>query len=162
MKFIKTLPYKLKRILPIFGIAGASLLAGCNKDDEPTPPGLHDTVYTWTMDDMLHIPIADVCMSADSANVNRVILRYVGGPAWLKVSTLKNFLQNTIISEVTLQNQYKIRGDGEIPEMVMEAYTDADLVKSKEDSVWLTNFGFKLTKPIYRYLDRTVYGSKQR
>ena len=147
MKFIKTLPYKLKRTLPILGIAGASLLAGCNKDDEPTPPGLHDTVYTW--DDVLNIPIVDVCMSADSANVNRVILMYDGGPAWFQVSTLKDFLQNRVISEVTLQNQYKIRGDGVIPEMIMGARNAASLYQSKVDSTWLANFGFTLINPVY-------------
>ena len=36
MKLNKILPYKLARVLPILGIAGASLFAGCNKEDEPT------------------------------------------------------------------------------------------------------------------------------
>ena len=36
MKLNKVLPYKLARVLPILGIAGASLFAGCNKEDEPT------------------------------------------------------------------------------------------------------------------------------
>ena len=36
MKLNKILPYKLSRVLPILGIAGASLFAGCNKEDEPT------------------------------------------------------------------------------------------------------------------------------
>ena len=36
MKLNKVLPYKLARVLPILGIAGASLFAGCSKEDEPT------------------------------------------------------------------------------------------------------------------------------
>ncbi len=35
MHFKKTVPYKLRRILPILGLAGASLLPACSKDDEP-------------------------------------------------------------------------------------------------------------------------------
>ena len=147
MKFIKTLPYKLKWTLPILGIAGASLLAGCNKDDEPTPPGLHDTVYTW--DDVLNIPIVDVCMSADSANVRYVMLRYDGGGLNMSVTTLKDFLQNRVISEVTLQNQYKIRGTGEIPSVIMGAQNGEKLRRSKADSTWLANFGFTLINPVY-------------
>lgn len=147
MKFMKTLPYKLKRVLPILGIAGASLLAGCNKDDEPTPPGLHDTVYTWPY--LQDIPVVDVCMSADSANVRYVMLQYDGVGLSMSVTTLKDFLQNRVISEVTLQNQYKIRGTGEIPSVIMGAQNGEKLRKSRADSTWLANFGFTLTRVIY-------------
>ena len=42
MKLNKVLPYKLARVLPILGIAGASLFAGCSKEDEPP----HDETQT--------------------------------------------------------------------------------------------------------------------
>lgn len=146
MKFIKTLPYKLKRTLPILGIAGASLLAGCDKDNEPDM-GLHDTVYKWPY--LQDIPVVDVCMSADSANVRYVMLQYDGVGLNMSVTTLKDFLQNRVISEVSLQNQYKIRGTGEIPSVIMGAQNGEKLRKSRADSTWLANFGFTLTRVIY-------------
>ena len=150
MKFIKTLPYKLKRTLPILGIAGASLLAGCNKDDEPTPPGLHDTVYTWKGEDTRNIlPPVDVCMSADSANVRYVILQNINSNAGLgDLGWFRELLEERVLSEVTLQNQYKVRARGELKRYIVDDTSAETLQKHREDSIWLTNFGLKLSEPV--------------
>ena len=149
MKFIKTLPYKLQRTLPILGIAGASLLAGCNKDDEPTPPGLHDTVYTWNVDDMSRIlPPTDICMSADSANVNRVILQNTdkSGQGYF-IGELRDIFENQILEYVSPENQHKVRGRGEIRGyMVDRGY--GNLTANVNDSLWLVHFGFVLKSPV--------------
>lgn len=74
MKFKKVLPYKLRRVLPILGFAGATL-AGCSKDDEPTIQQ-HDTVYVWGRDDVSQVwPTDNINASADSVQVRRVILQ---------------------------------------------------------------------------------------
>ncbi len=150
MKFIKTLPYKLQRTLPILGIAGASLLAGCNKDDEPTPPGLHDTVYTWNVDDMSRIlPPTDICMSADSANVNRVILQNTdkSGQGY-KVNELRDIFENQILEYVSPENRHKVRGRGEISGYIRDLARD-DYGVNSADSTWLVKFGFVLKNPVY-------------
>lgn len=41
MRFTKTFKYNLKRALPILAIGGASMLASCDKHDEPAMP-MHD------------------------------------------------------------------------------------------------------------------------
>lgn len=164
MKFIKTLPYKLKRTLPILGIAGASLLAGCNKDDEPTPPGLHDTVYTWTVSDLSRIsPPIDICMSADSANVNRVILQNTDGNAEaVSLTWLRELMEDRILSEVTLQNQHKVRGRGEIRGFRIDDRSRETYVKHVEDSLWLVRFGFVFKDPLWLSDFAVVSKQKQR
>ena len=150
MKFIKILSYKLKRTLPILGIAGASLLAGCDKDDEPTPPGLHDTVYTWTVSDLSRIlPPTDICMSADSANVNRVILQNTdkSGQGY-KVNELRDIFENQILEYVSPENQHKVRGRGEISGYMRDLARD-DYGVNSADSAWLVKFGFVLKNPVY-------------
>ena len=150
MKFIKTLPYKLQRTLPILGIAGASLLAGCDKDDEPTPPGLHDTVYTWTVSDLSRIlPPTDICMSADSANVNRVILQNTdkSGQGYF-IGELRDIFENQILEYVSPENQHKVRGRGEIRGYKVERVIDA-VYDDWQDSLWLVKFGFVLKNPVY-------------
>lgn len=150
MKFIKTLPYKLKRTLPILGIAGASLLAGCDKDDEPTPPGLHDTVYTWNVDDMSRIlPPTDICMSADSANVNRVILQNTdkSGQGYF-IGELRDIFENQILEYVSPENQHKVRGRGEISGYIRDLAQDG-YGRNLADSIWLVKFGFVLKNPVY-------------
>ncbi len=74
MKFKKVLPYKLRRVLPILGFAGATL-AGCSKDDEPAIQQ-HDTVYNWGRFDISQVwPTDNINASADSVEVRRVILQ---------------------------------------------------------------------------------------
>lgn len=38
MRFKNVVPYKLKRLIPMLGLAGATMLGGCSKDDDP----MHD------------------------------------------------------------------------------------------------------------------------
>lgn len=38
MQKIKQIPYKIRRILPALGMAGATLFASCERDDPITPP----------------------------------------------------------------------------------------------------------------------------
>lgn len=35
MRFTKKIPYNIRRVLPILGIAGASMFSACSNDDEP-------------------------------------------------------------------------------------------------------------------------------
>ena len=81
MKFGKIISYKLKRVIPMAAIAGATLApVSCLSFDDPTPtPKHHDTIYTWGKYYWDEInPINRVADSADSTVVDHVILQNDG------------------------------------------------------------------------------------
>ena len=78
MKFRKIIPYKLKRIIPMAAIAGATLIpnASCTKE-----PPQHDTTYVWGYGNWKNVrPANRVAASADSVNVRYVYLLNDGTP----------------------------------------------------------------------------------
>ena len=134
MKLKQTLPYKLKRVVPILGLAGASLFTACEKPVEPDPR--HDTVYTWSIIDKSQIiPPERVCASADSAMVRNVILQYDTTIEYCTDATVRYYMEDEVLSHVTPENQHKVRGRGLISFM---------RITNPEDSLWLANFGFQI------------------
>ncbi len=132
MKLKQTLPYKLKRIVPILGLAGASLFTACEEPDLQ-----HDTIYNWNIADMSAIyPTNHAAISADSAQVRTVFLNYTETPTPTNVLDMDvRTLMEKTVAGAKPENQYKIRGSGEIPTVH---------VTSPEDSAWVLNFGFKV------------------
>jgi len=122
MKFTKILPYKLRRALPILGLAGATIaLNGCSKDDEQITQ--HDTVYTWGCDKYSEIwPTDKINASADSVQVRFVILKN-DGAAWGsdvngKAGAPDSFILNSVIlpveAKIKQQNMKKVMWQGEL------------------------------------------------
>ena len=160
MKLKQTLPYKLKRVVPILGLAGASLFTACEKPVEPDPR--HDTVHTWNHSEYDRIVRAftykdsafstlpqRVRASADSALVRNVILEFAD-TALLPTATYSNFASNirhvivdSILAPIAPENRAKVRGRGEIDALVL------DLDQNDPDSIWLTDFGYTLTNVRY-------------
>ena len=75
--------YKLRRILPILGIAGASMFASCgggDGKDEPEMP--HNTVYLLHELNIYKLDTLQIARSADSVSVNKIIFRVEDGRRW--------------------------------------------------------------------------------
>ena len=138
MKLKQTLPYKLKRVVPILGLAGASLFTACEKPAEPDPR--HDTIYNWTPYNMsTALSPSRIRASADSALVRYVILNYDAEPGiagFYPVTGLRTVMQGYIDS-VSPANQHKVRGGG----------TLGCIITDPTDSLWLVDFGFKILNP---------------
>jgi len=72
MKFHKVMFYTIKRLAPIIGIAGATALAGCEKEDDmktavrSTPVTQHDTVYVPAKTDTVYIPKDTIYVPGDT------------------------------------------------------------------------------------------------
>ncbi len=130
MKLKQTLPYKLKRAVPILGLAGASLFTACEE-----PYLQHDTVYNWNIDNMLTaLSSSQIRASADSATVRYVILNYNAKPGlggYLSCLGTRLMIQEHIDS-VSPANQHKVRGSGTLGCSGVEP----------ADSLWLSNLGF--------------------
>ena len=138
MKFKKIMPYKIKRLIPMLGLAGAAMvMPGCEK----TPIQQHDTVYMWGVIDWTNIwPADNVRASADSAEVRYVILQNDGnGFTNIYDYELKSDLER-VLFEVDAKNRHKVRGGGDIWHLTLT---------NDEYRKWLENFGFKITDPYY-------------
>lgn len=142
----KIIPYKIRRILPIAGIAAMGMvLPSCDKDDEPEPP-IHDTTYTWGIsnfhDGKPIFPAKKIRASADSASVRYVILKADG------ISMGGGFDEREIrqlIIEPQIEfggehNRHKFKGAGTIKHLI---------IRYPEDHKWLTDFGYTIIPSTY-------------
>ena len=139
MKLNKVLPYKLARVLPILGIAGASLFAGC------TP---HDVEITFVASDPWDI----IQKNPDGTRqVSQLIKDYVAQPnvrtiylvpvgSWIiyDCNGITGMRKNTL--EYAINYSPKVRGRGDFTFPLGEA----SLVP--EDSLWYVQNGWTINK----------------
>jgi len=121
MKFTKILPYKLRRVLPILGLAGATIaLNGCSKDDEQIAQ--HDVVYTWGAKNFSEIwPTDNLIESAKRRDVRNVILQS-DGKSWRYAFNEQEILDdylNTLMRMIPTEYHYKFIGGGELNGLVL-------------------------------------------
>lgn len=133
----KIIPYKIRRILPIAGIAAMGMaLPSCDKDDEPVP--IHDTVYTWGFKNFSDPKLKkNIRASADSASVRNIILKS-DGKSWggaYNENELRYLVIETYIQAGGEQNRHKFKGTGTIKDV---------FAKYPEDNKWLTDFGYTI------------------
>ena len=144
MKLNKVLPYKLARVLPILGIAGASLFAGCNKEDEPT----RDVEVTFVAGG----PSGIIQKNPDGTRqVSQLIKDYVARPdirtiyivpvgGWIiyDCNGITGIRKNTL--EYAINYSPKVRGRGDFDFPLGEAS------KVPVDSLWYVHNGWTINR----------------
>ena len=137
MKFKKIMPYKIKRLIPMLGLAGAAMvMPGCEK----TPIQQHDTVYMWGAGDWKNIwPADNIRASADSAEVRYVILKNDGNgfAPNIKDYEVKTDLER-VLFEVDAKNRHKVRGKGDLYHLT---------ITNDEYRKWFEDLGFTINHP---------------
>lgn len=141
----KIIPYKIRRALPILGIAAGSMFMSSCSNDEPDVP-MHDTTYTWGYDNFRDPQLpAKIRASADSASVRNIILKSDGvswGSAYNE-NEIRYLIVEPLIQAGGEQNRHKFKGTGTIKHINIE---------SPIDNQWLTDFGYDIipsTLPSY-------------
>ena len=142
MKFHKTITYKIKNLIPMMAIAGATLLppACCKVEQEKREPH-HNTTYVWgkyNWDAVNPAKTDNVAASADSTLVDNVFLlndgaSWEGSPTTLILEQL-----NVIMESVKPENRYKIRGAG-----ILYNVGTSTTEQTHKDSIKLAQMGFK-------------------
>ena len=144
MKLNKVLPYKLARVLPILGIAGASLFAGCSKEDEPT----RDVEVTFTQHDLWDV----IQITPDGTfEVSQLIKDYVAQPnvrtiylvpvgSWViyDCNGITGMRKNTL--EYAINYSPKVRGRGDF------TFWPGAASLVPEDSLWYVQNGWTINK----------------
>lgn len=137
MRLTKKVPYKIKTLIPILGLAGASMFSACERD-EPIPQ--HDTIYTFGPERWLtEQEEQNIVASADSATVRYVILENSGKTYNRSSVGIIAFNMQLLIKRIPAEKQQKVKGSGILRNMT---------ITSQEDSIYLTNMGFKFVDAI--------------
>lgn len=156
--------YKLKQIIPMAIIAGATLLpAACRKtnpeqqrnvqqstEQQPTQPTQpveephHNTTYIWGKHYLDNVYPADkITKSVDSTLVDIVFLENDGSSWEGSPTTLVLKYVNKIIDDVKSENKHKIRGAGTLNDVYLRDE------QARQDSITLSKMGFNFGNVFY-------------
>lgn len=137
MRIAKKYNMKIKTLIPILGLAGASIFSACERN-EPIPQ--HDTIYTFGPERWFTLQEEqNIIASADSATVRYVILENNGKTYNRRSVGIIAFNMQLLIKRIPAEKQQKVKGSGILREMTID---------SQEDSIYLTNMGFKFVDAI--------------
>ena len=150
MKIKKIMPYNIRKILPMIGIAGASLMmGGCQKEEQPT----HDVELTFSKSEVsnvvlihpddapLHISreVSDIIKYLDTQpNIRTIYL--IPNDNWSDYpSVLVSSVRNKVLS-YAIDYSSKVRGKGDFNFKLGEAS------KVPEDSLWYVKHGWTINE----------------
>ena len=150
MQFKKIVPYKIRKLIPMLGLAGATLMMtpGCEKE----PIVQHDTTYTWGPAYWDEIwPPFNVYASADSAEVRQIILQCTNETFYgLSDEWLYNNMYS-VYAGTSAANQNKIKISGTIDKLTVRDGNDMrylDWVKARGLNLKFTNLLYKNNPPV--------------
>ncbi len=143
MKFTKTVPYKLKRIIPMLGIAGASLfMGGCEKEKPLRDVELHfnrDDFSTIVYQDRGEIFISELAKAyANDPTVGTIYLIPDGEWGTYVAISISDMRQTFLEPMFNYSPKFKGKGD-------FNFYPGA-ASKIPQDSLWFVSKGFTINK----------------
>ena len=130
MKITQKIPYMLKRAVPSIMLVGATLLPGCNKEEQK-----HDVVLDWDRDSKKEIEPANVRKYVDDPTVNMIYLRLARGGNFSSFGDRGlHTIREKYIAPLVAMDPARVRGRGNF---VMEP---GDCFE--EDSLWFVAHGW--------------------
>lgn len=136
MKIQKTIPYYLKRALPILGLAGATLTTSCEKEPEP----MHDVELTFSIDKT--IEMSEIERYAQDPSVRTIYLVPIDDWQRAKYGNI-NFMRKNFL-QPRLDISPKVWGRGNFNFIPGEASVIPG------DSLWYIQHGWTINKHIQK------------
>lgn len=154
MKFNKITPYKIKKLLPILGLAGLSTISSCSKDDDLINMDLPEEI-TITFSDNEFRTVLTLDENQNTIGPSEAIIYYVSQPEIKRIyvkptGNWRGYRWNFIpairktILEPLINYSPKIRGTGNFN------FVPGDPSRCPEDSLWMTQQGWTVNKQIQR------------
>ncbi len=137
MAFYKKLPYKLKRLVPMLGLAGATMLGGCDKDD---PIQMRDVNLFFNVDNCSEIYPENIKKIAAEPDVRTIFMIPMGYWENLNTENISNMRKN--ILQPAIDASTKARGDGDFLFRVGRV--------SKQDSLWYIQHGWTINRTLHK------------
>lgn len=150
MRFTKNLPYKIKRLVPVLGLAGAAaMMPGCDKSDEPIYNYFGEPykfVYLYfSPDDYSRITPENVKSYADNPNIDSVYLVPQGMwhcSLWDRQDMKKQYLEPALFVSP------KVFGHGDFQINNGDAFNVPDDPRYEKDSLWFVNWGWSVNQMV--------------
>ena len=140
MKIANKIPYRIKRILPILGMAGATLFTSCERDDPVTPQEpivpTTDIELTFEYNDLQNIHLDTLVKYAIRPDVRAIYMVPTGPWSHYGYQNITGFRRLQL--EHRLNMSPKIRGRGNFDFMLGEAS------KTPKDSLWYVENGWTI------------------
>lgn len=128
-----TVPYKLKKIIPMLGIAAAPFLASCSKDDEPQ----RDVELVFSKYDSDAVSIENVTKYANDPSVRTVYMKVRDNEDYTHLAQRNiHYMQEAM--EERLNISPKVRGRGD--------FHFAPGVAAKADSLFFVRNGWTVNQ----------------
>ena len=139
MKFNQTVKYNLKRVLPILGIAGATLLPACREHRNEPEPQKHSVDLKWFQDYYEEITPENIQKNLDDPTVDTVYLALVNGGDFTNLYKENvEFMRENSLGPRIEMGKGRVRGKGNFvfyPGRVAPA-----------DSLWLVQQGWTVNQ----------------
>lgn len=135
MRFTQQIKYNLKRAIPMLAIAGAGLMASCDKDDDLP---MHDVELKFFQSYYEEIQPEIIKQHAQDKYVRYIYLSIVNGGDYTNVNTQNvTNIRNYFTQRIDIAPN-KIRGKGN--------FRFEPGVASKQDSLWFTQQGWTINQ----------------
>ena len=139
MKFNQTVKYNLKRVLPILGIAGATLLPACCEHRNEPEPQKHSVDLKWFQRYLEEITPENIQKNLDDPTVDTVYLALVNGGDFTNLykENIEFMRENSLGPRIEM-GKGRVRGKGNFvfyPGVALPA-----------DSLWLVQQGWTVNQ----------------
>ena len=147
MKFKRVVPYNLKKMLPILGIAGIGAVSSCEKVEPIEMPktsvefeirgGTNSNLVAETCEWNYNRMVPEIFTYADQEYIYTVYLVPIS--VWSNKSEAINYIRKKILVQIR-KNSPKIRGKGDFP------FRTGEASKVPEDSLWFVQNGWTINQ----------------
>ena len=139
MKFNQTVKYNLKRVLPILGIAGATLLPACREHRNEPEPQKHSVDLKWFQGYYEEITPENIQKNLDDPTVDTIYLALVNGGDFTNLYKENvEFMRENSLGPRIEMGKGRVRGKGNFvfyPGVALPA-----------DSLWLVQQGWTVNQ----------------
>lgn len=137
----KVTPYSIKRAVLVFGMAAATLLGGCKKDDpDPTPTKDIEIVFAPDRIQLVEEDAIKEILNSKDAKSIRTIYLVPGEGAWSMWGAPHISATRTKLLEPALKLSPKVKGKGDFNFRLGAAS------QVPEDSLWYVKNGWTINK----------------
>lgn len=143
MRFTKKVPYKLKSLVPMLGLAGATMFVGCNPQHEPDEPQVHHDVELYFNNcNIKSLELDTIRKYARNQYVDSIYMipddEYGIGGGFSAISRSEYLTQLRVFLEERINISPKVRGRGDL-------LFDKGLV-NPADSLWFVQQGWTVNE----------------
>lgn len=140
MRFKNMVPYNMKKLIPMLGLAGATIFTACSKDDDPVPT--RDVNVFFQQAGYEDIQVEKIRKIASQPDVRTIYLIPQGDWENLSSLNISNIRKNALQPAIEVSDKVTGCGNFEFKPGVPS--------EVKEDSLWYTMHNWTINKSLQK------------